>query len=720
MPAQDLEKLVVQLSADMRKYENAMARAQALTNQRARAIESRLSGMSKKISGQFSLLGSGLGKGIAAIGGAVAFQSVSDAATNIRNSLKVAGLSGEELETTFDKLYAAAQRNSVPIDSLAQLYSRVSLNQKELGVSTDQLTNLTENVGKALRISGADAQSANGALLQLAQALGSSKVQAEEYGSLIDTMPALLQAAANGIEQAGGSVSKLTQLVKSGQISNKAFFDGIESGQRVLDDRLVGSVQTVGQRFITLRNAVVKAADRFNENTDAADALGKEFGQLAGYIDALDFSQLVSDMQGLLAILETGAGKAQAFALELSKITGLRHAGAALVDALPGEGVDGKKTYLGGLLTVQASLNEANLLKENAERRLSIERQIAALKTVEQSPEVQRNLQKLQAQLGSIPKNPKQPGITTPAYALPGGSPLPAAPDKPKVDINDSRYKPPADTESDRKARKERLDDYEREIQQIRDRTSDLRAETAARGELNPLVEDYGFAVEKAAAKQDLMNAAQAAGQKMTPQLSSEIDTLATAYANAVVAAEQLSQKQDRIREAAEEAREFNKDLTRGIVDGFVSGAKAADLFADSLKKIGDRLLDVAFDSLFDPKSSGGFDLFGSIGGLLGIGKRERGGPVAAGKPYIVGEKRPELFVPSRSGMIMPRVPDMGALSKGTKSGGTSVALHVNIDARGADESAVLSIRKEVKQLKADLPGLMIKAVKNGQGRRLI
>lgn len=39
-------------------------------------------------------------------------------------------------------------------------------------------------------------------------------------------------------------------------------------------------------------------------------------------------------------------------------------------------------------------------------------------------------------------------------------------------------------------------------------------------------------------------------------------------------------------------------------------------------------------------------------------GFREHGGPVTAGKSYIVGEKRPELFVPGTSGRILPTVPE--------------------------------------------------------------
>ncbi len=45
----------------------------------------------------------------------------------------------------------------------------------------------------------------------------------------------------------------------------------------------------------------------------------------------------------------------------------------------------------------------------------------------------------------------------------------------------------------------------------------------------------------------------------------------------------------------------------------------------------------------------------------VGIQKRASGGPVMAGQPYVVGDGgRPELFVPSQNGYIMPNVPTGG------------------------------------------------------------
>jgi hypothetical protein len=39
--------------------------------------------------------------------------------------------------------------------------------------------------------------------------------------------------------------------------------------------------------------------------------------------------------------------------------------------------------------------------------------------------------------------------------------------------------------------------------------------------------------------------------------------------------------------------------------------------------------------------------------------RREFGGPVSKGRAYIVGERRPELFVPNTNGVIVPQVPSM-------------------------------------------------------------
>ena len=57
--------------------------------------------------------------------------------------------------------------------------------------------------------------------------------------------------------------------------------------------------------------------------------------------------------------------------------------------------------------------------------------------------------------------------------------------------------------------------------------------------------------------------------------------------------------------------------------------------------------------------AAGGLVGYGAQGAANMIQGKERGGPVRAGSPYVVGEKRPELFIPGVSGNILPSVPGM-------------------------------------------------------------
>jgi phage-related minor tail protein len=48
----------------------------------------------------------------------------------------------------------------------------------------------------------------------------------------------------------------------------------------------------------------------------------------------------------------------------------------------------------------------------------------------------------------------------------------------------------------------------------------------------------------------------------------------------------------------------------------------------------------------------GGGGSFGILGSLLGLPGRATGGPVAPGRAYLVGERGPEVFVPTASGRV--------------------------------------------------------------------
>lgn len=132
---------------------------------------------------------------------------------------------------------------------------------------------------------------------------------------------------------------------------------------------------------------------------------------------------------------------------------------------------------------------------------------------------------------------------------------------------------------------------------------------------------------------------------------------------------------------AAEQMKQIYSDIgmsiKSGVVDaiqGAVDGTKSlGEVAANVLSNIANKILDVAVNMALFGAMSGTGTGGGLLGGLFKGGKAV-GGPVASGSTYLVGERGPELFTPSRGGSIIPN----NALG----GGGTNVV--VNVDASGS------------------------------------
>jgi hypothetical protein len=82
--------------------------------------------------------------------------------------------------------------------------------------------------------------------------------------------------------------------------------------------------------------------------------------------------------------------------------------------------------------------------------------------------------------------------------------------------------------------------------------------------------------------------------------------------------------------------------------------------------------------------------------------KRASGGPVTAGMPYIVGDGgRPELFIPSQNGTILPNVPNQNRANKNGFSGGqTVIQVNVNGQVYGSTRDLAGVVLKGLQELK--------------------
>lgn len=135
-------------------------------------------------------------------------------------------------------------------------------------------------------------------------------------------------------------------------------------------------------------------------------------------------------------------------------------------------------------------------------------------------------------------------------------------------------------------------------------------------------------------------------------------------------------------------------DMMQGQFDMTLSGFKKMldRMVAEALAR---NVANMIFGSGFSRSGMVGSDApaAGLLQGLVSmLGFRAEGGPVQAGMPYIVGEKRAELFIPDTNGTIMPSV-DAGF------SGGNNVTFQIT----AMDSQDVLRAMDKIKRPLAEM-----------------
>lgn len=171
------------------------------------------------------------------------------------------------------------------------------------------------------------------------------------------------------------------------------------------------------------------------------------------------------------------------------------------------------------------------------------------------------------------------------------------------------------------RSKKDRPDELQREIEQINERTAAIQAETAAQAQINPLIDDYDFAITKARATQELLNAAKKAGIEITPALKEQIEGLAEGYANATVQANKLAESQDQAREAADFFKGSMMDAFQSMIPAIETGNSALDKFLNTLIEAVLQATLLGKGPLAGIFGGGGSGFLGGLGKLIGFDK---------------------------------------------------------------------------------------------------
>jgi len=128
------------------------------------------------------------------------------------------------------RLLGISTGTGTDLEDVLNLYTKLGIARKQLGLSEQQTFQATETIGKLAVMGGREKSAQKGGLLQLTQAFSSDRVQAEEYNSIADALPALNQAIARNLNFQSGAQLQ-TFIRKGGTITGKELIGAVLKAQ---------------------------------------------------------------------------------------------------------------------------------------------------------------------------------------------------------------------------------------------------------------------------------------------------------------------------------------------------------------------------------------------------------------------------------------------------------------------------------------------------------
>jgi len=201
----------------------------------------------------------------------------------LEGALKVATGSAEGAAAAFGSIYDSAQRIGAPLEASVQLFGRMSMAAKDLGATRSDVLKLTETIQKFAVAGGASTQEAASGAQQLGQALASGVLQGDELRSILENMPLLARAIADGL---GTSVGRLREMGAAGELTADKVFKAILAQGDKANALFAQFPDTVERAQTRMGNAWDAFLARLDKAIGASEKLAAIYNGIAKLLDS--------------------------------------------------------------------------------------------------------------------------------------------------------------------------------------------------------------------------------------------------------------------------------------------------------------------------------------------------------------------------------------------------------------------------------------------------
>lgn len=355
--------------------------AQQRVNQRLDLMERGFDGTTRAVNNTERSMSSLSGVAVA-LAAALSVKQVSeyaDAWATVNNKLANSLRPNEQLADVTERVFNITQQTRGSLDATASLYARLERATRQYGTSADDLAKLTTIINQGFVVSGATAQEAENAIIQLSQGLASGALRGEEFNSVNEQGNRLIVALADSM---GVSIGEMRNMAAQGKLTTDVVVNGLLSQGAVIGKEFANTTTTISQALQVAGNNVTKF---FGENStvktgaaifnDAVVTASENIGVLSA---ALTAAAAIMGSRYVGALTMSAASQIQsALAAQRQAAANNQSAQSALIAAnsVKRKAVADKEAALSSLALAQA---EYNVAKGSAAEMLALDALVAA------------------------------------------------------------------------------------------------------------------------------------------------------------------------------------------------------------------------------------------------------------------------------------------------------------------------------------------------------
>lgn len=198
---------------------------------------------------------------LAAGAGAKAVLGLSDQLASSSARLSLIVDDGGSVDALEQKIMASAQRSRASYLGTMQTISKLGLQAGDAFNSKDELIRFTELLNKNFVIGGSSATEQAAAMYQLTQAMGSGRLQGDEYRSIIENAPMLAGAIEEYMRNVQGATGAMKDWSSEGLLTADVIKAAVFNSADEVEARFQQMPMTWGQVWTQMQNKAIAAFD---------------------------------------------------------------------------------------------------------------------------------------------------------------------------------------------------------------------------------------------------------------------------------------------------------------------------------------------------------------------------------------------------------------------------------------------------------------------------